>query len=58
MNTIKKKPTDEQLKFFNKGWGRAVACAMHWFEKHCFVNFNHDLFIEYMNKNRERQFTV
>jgi len=53
---MKKTPKEPELKAFNKGWGRSLACAIHYLKLHLGAEFDKEALVDYMESNRERQF--
>ena len=53
---MKKTPKEPELKAFNKGWGRSLACVIHYLRLHLGIEFDKEALVDYMESNRERQF--
>jgi len=59
MRALKQYPSQEETKAFNKGWGRSLACVLHFLKHHSIYELdeeNGEKLIGYMEKNRRRQF--
>ena len=59
LKAITEYPTQDEMKAFNKGWGRSLACVLHFLRHHSEINLDNgdkEKLISYMEKNRNRQF--
>jgi len=54
------KLSKEEIKCFNKGWGRALANSIHWLRCHSSTGLSleeKDQLVEYMEETRKKQYT-
>ena len=59
MKTLKQYPSQNETKAFHKGWGRSLACQIHFLRNHSTIELSEEdkeKLVDYMEKNRLRQF--